>query len=121
MPVTTPRVVTTFETEAIAMFPVDHVTSPVTSFVELSLYVAVAFICTVSPLTTVGLAGVRAIETSTAFETVSVVDELTPLLVSRAPIVVAPAASAEARPRDFPPFDMVAPPVLEDDHRSIVV
>ena len=58
MPVTTPRVVTTFETEAIAMFPVDHVTSAVTSFVELSLYVAVAFICTVSPLTTVGLAGV---------------------------------------------------------------
>src|SRR5262245_58245797 len=79
MPVTTPRVVTTFDTEAIATFAVDQVTSAVTSFVELSLYVAVAFICRVRPWTTVGLAGVRVIETSAAFVTVSVVDELTPL------------------------------------------
>jgi hypothetical protein len=37
IPVTTPRVAATFETDAIAMFPVDQVTSAVTSFVEASL------------------------------------------------------------------------------------
>src|SRR5262249_42766282 len=121
MPVTTPRVVTTFDTEAIATFPVDQVTSAVTSFVELSLYVAVAFICSVRPLTTLGFAGVRVIETSVAFETVSVVDEVTPLFVSRAPIVVVPAATAEASPGEFPVLEIVATPVLDEDQVTTVV
>jgi hypothetical protein len=64
---------------------------------------------------------VSVIETSTAVETVSGVDELTPLLVSRAPIVVVPAATAEARPGEFPVLEMVATAVLDDDQVTTVV
>jgi hypothetical protein len=72
-------------------------------------------------LITDGLAGVRAIETSVALETVSVVDELTPLFASKAVSVVDPAATAVAIPGEFPVLEMVATLVLDEDQLTTVV
>ena len=49
-----------------------QVTWPVRIWVELSVYVPVAVNCSVSPLATLGLAGVTAIDTSCRGVTVSV-------------------------------------------------
>ena len=58
---------------------VDHVTDAVSGRVEPSEYVPVAVICCVLPHAMDALAGVTAMETSTAGVTVSVAEPLTPL------------------------------------------
>jgi hypothetical protein len=83
--------------------------------VEPSVYVPVAANCCVSPLETLGLAGVTAIETSAAGSTVSVV--LPVMLPEVAEIVVVPAATVVARP----PAAMVAAAVLDDAQVAVVV
>ena len=58
---------------------VDHATEAVSGCVEPSEYVPVAVICCVLPHAMDALAGVTAMETSTAGVTVSVAEPLTPL------------------------------------------
>src|SRR5690349_4978826 len=55
-----------------------QVTEPVRSWVELSVKVPVAVNCCLSPLATLGLAGVTAIDCRAAAVTVSVVEPLLP-------------------------------------------
>ena len=71
--------------------------------------------CWVRPLASDGLAGVTAIDATTAGVTVSVVAPLTPPSV--AVIVVEPANSAEARPV----VEMVATVVFDDDQATDAV
>jgi hypothetical protein len=67
-----------------------------TSLVELSLYVAVAVSCKVSPAATLALAGPTAIEATLAAVTVRSLLPVTPLIVAL--IELAPAATPVARP-----------------------
>ncbi len=102
-------------TVAVAVLLDAHVTVVVRFCVEPSVYVPVAVNCSVSPLATLGLAGVTAIETSAAGRTVSVVLPVTPLDVAE--MVVVPAARVVARP----PAAIVAVTVSVDAQVAVAV
>ncbi len=89
-----------------------QVTDVVRFWVELSEYVPVAVNCWVVPLTTLGLVGVTARETSVAGVTVRVVDAV--MLPDTAEIVVEPAATEEADPLEPAELLIVAAPELEE-------
>ena len=96
-----------------------QVTVVVRFCVELSEYVPVAVNCRVVPSTTLGLAGVTAMETSVAAVTVSVVDPETPPDV--AVIVVVPAATGVANPSEPAALLIVATPVVDELQVTVVV
>jgi hypothetical protein len=83
-------------TVAAAAFVEAQVAVVVRSCVEASVYVPVAVNCCLSPLATLGVAGVTAMETSAAALTVSVVFPVT--LPEVAVMVVVPVARVVARP-----------------------
>jgi hypothetical protein len=84
-------------------------------WVEPSVYVPVAVNCCVSPLATLELAGVTAMETSAAGVTVSVAFPV--MLLEVAEIVVVPAARVVARPLGA----TVAVAVLDDAQVAVAV
>jgi hypothetical protein len=100
---------------AVAVLDDAQVAVAVRSCVEPSVSVPVAVNCCVSPLDTLGLPGVTAMEARTAGLTVSVV--LPVMLPAVAEIVVEPAASVVARPLAA----MVAVAVLEDAQVAVAV
>jgi len=100
---------------AVAVLDDAQVTEVVRSCVELSVYVPVAVNCGFSPLATLELAGVTAMETSAGPVTVRMV--LPVMLPEVAEIVVVPAATAVARP----PVAIVAVVVLDDAQVAVVV
>jgi hypothetical protein len=100
---------------AVAVLDEAHVAEAVRFCVEPSVYVPVAVNCCVSPLATLGVAGVTAMETSAAGCTVSVVLPVT--VPDVAEIVVVPTATVAARP----PAAMVAVAVLEEAQLAVAV
>jgi hypothetical protein len=92
-----------------------HVTWLVRSCVELSDNVPVAVNCFVSPLATLGFAGVTAIDCTTGAVTVSVVDPL--ILPSVALIDDVPMVRESARPA----AEIVATAVVADCHVTMLV
>ena len=100
---------------ATVVVPEAHTTLPVRFCVVLSLNVPVAVNCCVFPAATDGLAGVTAIDTSTAAVTVNVVDPTTLPLVAL--IVDVPTFSVVASP----PAAIVATVVVPDAHVTLPV
>jgi hypothetical protein len=117
--VTSPRVPALLETAAIALLVDVQVDDSVTSCVELSVNVAVALSCTLSPFGTIGPLGVTVIVATVAGVTVSVVLACT--APSCAEITVAPTSTLVARPREPAVFEMVATPVALEPQVTVVV
>src|SRR5271157_219374 len=96
-----------------------QVTWLVRSSVELSEKVPVAVNCSVSPLGTLGLAGVTAIDCNTAALTVSTVEPVIPLSVAL--IVDVPVATPVAEPCDPDAFEIAATEGVAEAHVTWLV
>ena len=102
-------------TLAMPVFAEDHVTVPVISAVDESVYVPVAVYGKVLPFATDPFIGVTAIETSSfAVTVILVVSEIAPLV---AVILDAPLETALANPLAF----ILATPELVEDHVTAAV
>jgi hypothetical protein len=115
VPLATPVARPALEIVATEVVADAQVTWLVKSCVDLSEYVPVAVNCSVKPLTTLGFAGVTAIDCSTAAVTVITVDPLIPLSVAL--IVDVPVPAAVARPA----LVIVATEVVAEAHVTWLV
>src|SRR6185503_7637557 len=97
----------------------DHTTRAVRFWTEPSVKVPVAVNACVVPRTVTGSTGVTTIETSVAFEIVSVVEPVTPECVAE--IAVSPGPTECARPWLPTSFETVDALVAEDSHWTSAV
>jgi hypothetical protein len=106
---------------AIVAFDEFHVTDEVISCVVVSENVPMAANCWVVPSTMLGFTGVTEIDDRSAGVTVSVAGELNVMVEKDAKIVVVPALTAVANPREPAALLIVAIPVVDEDHVATVV
>ncbi|HEX4406904.1 MAG TPA: hypothetical protein VH560_18830 [Polyangia bacterium] len=118
-PLTRPTEPAALDTVAFVGAAAVQVAVIVTSCVEASLKNPVATNCCLLPWAIVGSAGVTAIDTSVAFETVSVVLPVTAPTVADTTEV--PFATPLASPADPPAFEIVAVVGVTDDQVAVAV
>lgn len=111
VPVATPFDPLAFDTVAVPV--ADQVVVAVTSRVDPSVYVPVAWKALVSPAATLGVEVDTVMLSSAGAVTVSDADPLSPVTGSVAVIVVVPMAVPVASPLEAAAFEMVAAPLLD--------